>query len=128
MLTKRISIRPTSTTRKRLASDADISDETIQKCITFLSNRLSPEDVERFKKHVTSDKPDSEDYDDPPTPYVGPDDLKGKEKSSSSMAADSRGNSWADPLAGPCAVANAKTSDTAAAPWWPLRFLQNSSR
>jgi hypothetical protein len=84
-------------TRKRLAKDGEVSDEKMEKAVTFLTNRLSEEDMLRFKQILQTPDADNEDADNTPTEDEdGPAPFKDMPKPGGSMAADSRGNSYAD--------------------------------
>jgi hypothetical protein len=71
--------------RTRRAND---EDESTLRFVTFLKNRLSPEDMERLKK-MLDDKAEEMGEDSPPA-------FEGKPKPGGAMAADSRGKNYED--------------------------------
>jgi hypothetical protein len=79
--------------RKKMTRDSEITidDETMEKAIGFLKDRLSPEDLTELKQLLSrSDEEGASDGPEPP-------DFKGKPKPGGTMvAADARGKSYAD--------------------------------
>jgi len=91
--------------RNRLANDADVSDDVMKRCVTFLQNRLSPEDMKRFKELVMAnsevadrtDNSDVTDNSDKDEAMDAPPPFKGMPKTGGTMVAqDSRPKSYAD--------------------------------